>query len=70
MRLLILIAALTGSLHAEIDLIGNVDYVGKGDPRQTLDILVPKDHAEKAQLLLVKRRNPSSKPPSKVCLGA
>ena len=37
----------------ETDQLSNVDYVGKGNPRQTLDLLVPKDHATKKRPLVV-----------------
>jgi acetyl esterase/lipase len=36
-----------------VDLLKNIDYVGKGNPRQKLDILVPKDHATKKRPLIV-----------------
>lgn len=38
---------------AGVDLLSNVDYVGKGNPRQQLDILVPKDRATKKRPLVV-----------------
>jgi len=38
---------------AGVDLVKDLDYVGKGNPRQTLDILVPKDHATKKRPLVV-----------------
>ncbi|MEO5913670.1 MAG: alpha/beta hydrolase [Luteolibacter sp.] len=53
MRALLFILALTASSRAEIELLGNVDYVGKGDPAQTLDLLVPQDHATKKRPLVV-----------------
>lgn len=35
------------------DFLKNVDYVGKGNPRQTLDLIVPKDHAAKKRPLVI-----------------
>ncbi|MES2660918.1 MAG: alpha/beta hydrolase [Verrucomicrobiota bacterium] len=36
-----------------VDQIRDVDYVGKGNPRQTFDLLLPKDHATKKRPLVV-----------------
>ncbi|RYD47899.1 MAG: alpha/beta hydrolase [Verrucomicrobiaceae bacterium] len=38
---------------AESEQIRDVDYVGNNNPRQTLDLLVPKDHATKKRPLVV-----------------
>lgn len=38
---------------AGIDQLKNIDYVGNNNPRQTLDLLVPKDHATKKRPLVV-----------------
>jgi acetyl esterase/lipase len=38
---------------AGVDPLNDVDYVGKGNPRQTLDLLVPKDHATKKRPLVI-----------------
>lgn len=38
---------------AKAELIKDVDYVGKGNPRQSVDLLVPADHATKRRPLVV-----------------
>jgi acetyl esterase/lipase len=38
---------------AQVDQLRNIDYVGSNNPRQTLDLLLPKDHATKKRPLVV-----------------
>lgn len=45
--------AAKSTASAEIEQIHDVDYVGKGNPRQTFDLLLPKDHATKKRPLVV-----------------
>jgi len=47
------VAAGAAAPEAQPDLLKDIDYVGKGNPRQKLDIIVPKDHATKKRPLVV-----------------
>jgi acetyl esterase/lipase len=38
---------------AEVDQVRDIDYVGANNPRQTLDLLLPKDHATRKRPLVV-----------------
>lgn len=41
------------AVPSNVEQLKNVDYVGNNNPRQTLDLLVPKDHATKKRPLVV-----------------
>ncbi len=45
--------AIPGAKGPQTEQLRDIDYVGGGNPRQTLDLLVPKDHAEKKRPLVV-----------------
>lgn len=43
----------SASAPGEVDLLKDIDYVGKGNPRQKLDLLVPRDKSAKKRPLVV-----------------
>jgi acetyl esterase/lipase len=43
----------SGGKAAEVELVKNIDYAGSDNPRQKLDLLLPKDHATKKRPMVV-----------------